>query len=193
VADHPVPHSRRFAIGDAQRGRSLSDDGSGAPQPIRRSLIGFDGSVASMGALHYAARAARHNRGCLVVVSVVRKPVEVVAAWPVAVHAHASESPEQCALVALRAAVESLPRDVSVVTFVCHGRAGPVLLREAARHLCDAIVVGAPSGEWGRLTGGVARYLRRRAAVDVIVVPRPNAGALVGAPLVALDPVEFGL
>ena len=146
-----------------------------------------------MGALHYAARAAHDNRGCLVVVSVVRKPVEVVAAWPCAVYAHPSASPEQCALAALRAAVESLPTDVSVVTIVCHGRAGPVLLREAARHLCDAIVVGAPSGEWGRLTGGVARYLRRRAAVDVIVVPRPNAGALVGAPLVALDPVEFGL
>ena len=106
------------------------------------------------------------NRGRLVVVSVVRKPIEVVAAWPFVVAAPPSASPEECALAALRAAVEGLPMDVPVVTIVCHGRVGPVLLREAARHLCDEIVVGAPSGAWSRLTGGVARYLRSRAAVD---------------------------
>lgn len=145
-----------------------------------------------MGALHYAAHAARSNRGCLVVVSVVRRPVEIVAAWPFVVAAPPSASPEQCALEAVRAAVESLPTDVSVVTIVCHGRTGPVLLREAARHLCDAIVIGAPSGVRSRLTGGLARYLRSRAAVDVVVITRPNSAALVAGPLCVPDPVQFG-
>jgi len=194
MVDHPASHSRRFAVGDVQRGGSLSHGGSaGASQPIRRPLIGFDGSVASLGALDYAVSAARHNRGCLVVVSVVRKPIEIVAAWPFVVAAPPSASPEECALEVLRAAVESLPTDMSVVTMVCHGRVGPVLLREAARHLCDAIVIGAPSGLWSRLTGGVARYLRWRAGVDVVVVLRPNAGAPLVAPLPAPDLVEFGL
>ena len=180
-------------MNDVRPGRSLPQDGSSAAQPIRRSLIGFDGSIASMGALHYAAHAARNNRGCLVVVSVVGRPIEVLAAWPFVVVAPPSASPEQCALAALRAAVESLPTDVSVVTIVCHGRVGPVLLREAARHLCDGIVIGAPSGLGSRLTGGVARYLRSRAAVDVVVVPRANPGALVAWPLSAPDPVGPGL
>ena len=193
MVDHPVTHARRFAIEDERRGRSLLHDGSGAVRPIRRSLIGFDGSVASTGALHHAAIAARQNRGCLVVVSVVRKPIEVVAAWPFVVAAPPTESPEQCALATVRAAVESLPTDVSVVTIVCDGRVGPVLLREAARHLCDVIVIGAPSGFWSRLTGGVARYLRWRAAIDVVVVPQPHRGAFVAAPLSAPDPVEVGL
>ncbi len=193
MVDHPLSHSRRFAIGAVRRSRSLSHDGSGAPAPIRRSLIGFDGSVSSIGALDYAARAARHNRGCLVVVSVVRKPIEIAAAWPFVVAAPPSASPEQYALAALRVAVETLPTDVSVLTIVCRGRVGPVLLREAAHHLCDAIVVGAPSGLWSRLTGGVARYLRWRGAVDVVVVPRSIAGALVAAPVSAPDPVESGL
>ena len=193
VVAHPAPHSRRFGIGGVRRGRSPSRDGSGAPQPFRRSLIGFDGSAAAMGALHHAARAARSNRGRLVVVSVVRKPIEVVAAWPFVVAAPPSASPEECALAALRAAVESLPMDVPVVTIVSHGRVGPVLLRKAARHLCDEIVVGAATGAWSRLTGAVARYLRSRAAVEVVVVPRENAGALVAASLSAPDSVEFGL
>ena len=178
---------------DVQREPSPSHDGSSALQPVRRALIGFDGSVASMRALHYAARAARHNRGCLVVVSVVRRPIEVVAAWPFVVAAPPSASPEQCALAAVRAAVESLPTDVSVVTIACHGRVGPVLVREAGRHLCDAIVIGAPSGVWSRLTGGVARYLRWRAPVDVVVVPQPNPDALVAWPQSTPDPVESGL
>ena len=96
-------------------------------------------------------------------------------------------------MTAVRAAVDSLPPDVSVVTIVCQGRVGPVLVREAARHLCDVIVIGAPSGVWSRLTGGLARYLRSRAAVDVVVVPRPNPGALAAGLLSGLDPAESGL
>lgn len=146
-----------------------------------------------MRALRYAARAARLNRGCLFVVSVVHRPIEFVAGWPFVVAAPPEEaSPEERALAAVRAAVESLPTDVSVVTVVCGGRVGSVLLREAARHLCDVIVIGAPSGFWSRLTGGVARYLRWRAAIDVVVVAQPHRGAVVAAPPSAPDPVEVG-
>ena len=93
----------------------------------------------------------------------------------------------------MRAAVETLPADLSVLTLVCHGRTGPVLLREAARHLCDAIVIGAPSGVRNRLTGGLSRYLRSRAPVDVVVIARPNSGASPVGPLFAPDPAQFGL
>ena len=181
---------RRFG---ARRAGGIGTDRPGTHQPIRRSLIGFDGSVASLSALHYAAGAARDNRGCLVVVSVVRRPTEIVAAWPFAVAAPPSESPEQYALAAVRAAVETLPADLSVLTIVCHGRPGPVLLREAAHHLCDAIVIGAPSGVRSRLTGGLARYLRSHAAVDVVLIARPNSGALPARPLSAPEPLQFGL
>jgi nucleotide-binding universal stress UspA family protein len=147
-----------------------------------------------MNALHYAARVARRNRGCLVVVSVVRRPIDVVGAWPFVVYAPPEEvSREQCALATVRAAVDGLPSDVSVITIVCDGRVGPALLREAARHLCDAIVIGAPRGFWSRLTGGVARYLRWRAAIEVVVVERPHRGALVAVPPSAADALEAGL
>jgi nucleotide-binding universal stress UspA family protein len=139
---------------------------------MRRLLIGFDDSPGAPGALRYGARAALRNRCCLVVVSVVVEPIEVVAAWPFVFGAPGATSPEQFALDRLRAAVEQLSTDISVVTIVCRGRVGPVLAREAARHLCDAIVIGAPSGVWSRLTGGVARYLRAHSASAVVVVPK---------------------
>jgi nucleotide-binding universal stress UspA family protein len=135
----------------------------------RRLLVGFDGSQASLGALRHAVRIARRNHGCLVLVSVVTDTGRCVVASPFGLCAALPEDPEQTALELLREAVERLPEDISVVTVVRHGRVGPLLACEAARHCCDAIVIGARRGFWSRLTGGVERRLRRHSRVKLIV------------------------
>jgi len=54
------------------------------------------------------------------------------------------------------------------------------LAREASRNGCDAVVIGAPSSRWTRLTGGVARHLERHTDIEVIVVPAQDAPAPAG-------------
>jgi nucleotide-binding universal stress UspA family protein len=157
----------------------------------RRLLVGFDGSPASLGALRRAVRTARRNHGCLIVVSVVTDSERCVVASPFGMCVAVPADPERAALQSLHEAVERVPKEVSVVTVVRHGRVGPVLVREAERHCCDAIVIGARRGVWSRLTGGVEGYLRRHGQVKLIVDrprrrPRSRSTAAppaVGAPV----------
>ena len=139
----------------------------------RRLLVGFDGSPASVNALRRAARTARRNHGCLLVVSVVTDQAGCVLVSPLGLCVAIPEDPEQTALDSLQGAVEALPEDVSVCTVVCRGRVGPVLAAQAIRHGCDAIVIGAHHGFWSWLTGGVEGYLRRHSQTRLIV-DRPS-------------------
>src|SRR5579862_995029 len=99
--------------------RGISRDGG---RPVRRLLIGFDGSEASISALRYGASWARKNQASLVLVSVVSKPTAVVVAWPVAVAVPPAGDHEQIAVDRLRAAVDGLATDIALVTMVCTGR-----------------------------------------------------------------------
>jgi nucleotide-binding universal stress UspA family protein len=135
----------------------------------RRLLVGFDGSPESWGALRHAVRTARRNHGCLVVVSVVAETDRCVVASPFGLCVALPRDPVQTACELLHRAVERLPEEVSVVTVVRRGRVGAVLTQEAARHCCDAIVIGTRRGVLSRLTGGVERYLRRHSQAKLIV------------------------
>jgi nucleotide-binding universal stress UspA family protein len=135
---------------------------------VRRPLVGFDGSQAACDALMRGAALVRQNHGCLRVALVIgRQPC---CAWPMV---GVTETPEQYTLrqlEMLRAAIGALEPDISVVSVACRGATGPALARAARDGRCDAIVIGARRGLWTRLTGGVARYLRRHAEVPLIVV-----------------------
>ncbi len=140
-------------------------EGDGAP--ARRLLVGFDGSDAARIALCHAAALAHTGHGCLTVALVHGQPP--CCAWPLVAMAETPQEQERRELEALRAAVAGLAQDISVVSVVCRGAAGPALLREARRTGAEAIVIGARRGAWSRLTGGVAHYLHKHAEMPVIV------------------------
>lgn len=100
--------------------------------------------------------------------------------WPLVAMVPPPPDREKQQLQTLREAVDELEQDTSVVWVVCEGAVGPALAREASRNGCDAIVIGAPSSRWTRLTGGVARYLERHSGIEVIVVPARDATAPAG-------------
>lgn len=147
-----------------------------AGDTIRRPLVGFDGSPSACAALARGAALVRANHGCLRVALVIgRQPC---CAWPMV---GVTETPEQyqaSQLSMLRAAIETLAPDISVVSVACRGATGPALERVAREGGCDAIVIGARRGLGSRITGGVARYLRRNAEVALIVVaPKEGVAA----------------
>lgn len=146
-----------------------------ARDAVRRPLVGFDGSPAACAALRRGAALVRASHGCLRVALVISR--QPCCAWPMA---GVTETPEQYTrrqVEMLREAVEGLEPDISVVSVACQGAIGPTLERAAQAGCCDAIVIGARRGIWTRLTGGVARRLRRHGALPLIVVA-PDGGTV---------------
>jgi nucleotide-binding universal stress UspA family protein len=138
-----------------------------------RLLVGFSGSAASTAALQEAAQRAHIDHGRLVVVSVVTEPRVVAVAWPPVPAIYTGHDPEQQALERVRTAINLLSMDVSVVTIVCRGWVGGILVREAARYHCDAIVIGTRGRLWSRLTG-VGRHVGRHSSAQLIEVQAPH-------------------
>ena len=132
----------------------------------RQLLVGFDGSP--------PARIARHDNACLTILLALDVPRLAAAS----VFTGAAQLVARVALKKLerkRRAVAELPADISVASLAVHGAAVPALAREAKRLCADATVIGSRRGICTRLTGGVARYLRRHAPAQVIVVKPPPA------------------
>jgi nucleotide-binding universal stress UspA family protein len=140
----------------------------------RQLLVGFDGSPPARIALRRAAHIARHDNACLTILLALDVP-RLAAASVLTGTALPLELLERDASDELRRAVAELPADISVASLAVHGAAGPALAREAKRLCADAIVIGSRRGICTRLTGGVARYLRRHAPAQVIVVKPPPA------------------
>jgi len=149
----------------------------------RRLLVGFDASATAWAALARAMATARQNHGCLTVVYVAAQTVPILAS-PMIPGLTSPCNLHEPAVDALRAAVAGLATDVSVASVVSDDRrVGRALVGEAERRCCDAIVIGSSGGLGARLTGGVGRYLRRHAEVEVIVVTAaPNRSSLGEAP-----------
>lgn len=160
----------------------------------RRPMVGFDGSPGAFAALRAGSLLAAGNHGLLTVVLVLPAEPWSAGSCPLAPVLPPPCDVEQAAVDQLRAAVQELCEDISVVSLLCHGRVGPTLVREAARHLCDAIVIGARRGLVSRLTGGVERYLRHHCETELVVVgasklqvalpgrPQATGGVTVRAP-----------
>jgi nucleotide-binding universal stress UspA family protein len=144
---------------------------------VRRPLVGFDGSDAAHVALRHAAALARANHGRLTVAFVQNE--QPCCVWPLVAVAETPQERQRRELDELRAVIDGLAEDISVVSVVCHGAIGPALVHAARRGDCDAIVIGAPQGALHRLTGGVARYLQGHADVRLIVVARADGTAVV--------------
>jgi nucleotide-binding universal stress UspA family protein len=134
----------------------------------RRLLVGFDGSRASRAALAEAAALARREHGTLTVVTAIWPGMLEGCAW-LAPAAGPRPDPEQLACSCLRAAIDELPADLSVTWLARRGDPASVLAREAEAHVCDAIASGR-RGFARVLTGGVARALRRRTDLPVMVL-----------------------
>jgi nucleotide-binding universal stress UspA family protein len=138
----------------------------------QRVLVGFDGSPASQAALAHAARQAQRHHGRLDVVMVLQDTWTHLAG-ATGVSAISAHELETALIEELRAAVATLPEDVSVCWLAVHGSVARTLAAQAASRACDAIVVGAPSGLWSRMTGGIARELRHRTTIPVVVIGTP--------------------
>lgn len=138
--------------------------------PYRRLLVQFDGSKASWAALRHAEAIARRNHGCLVVAQVL-DGAWCACGWPGFSIAVPASEMERMAMRELRAAVDTLSDDVSVVSVVGRGAVGRALARIAVTHQCDAIVLG-PRRRLGGLTwpGAAERQLRRHSRLPVLVV-----------------------
>jgi len=137
-------------------------------------MVGFDGSPPAFAALRAASLLAASNHGLLTVVLVLPSEPWSASPCPLAPVLPPACDLEQAAVDQMRGAVGELAGDISVVSLLCRGRVGPTLANEAARHLCDAIVIGAHCGLISRLTGGVERYLRHHAQTELLVVQTPG-------------------
>ncbi|WP_249011208.1 universal stress protein [Conexibacter sp. DBS9H8] len=135
----------------------------------RQLLVGFDGSLPARVALRRAARIAGSDHASLTVVLAIDVP-RLVGTCVLTGATLPLHEIERDANDTLRSAVAELPSDISVISHLVLGPAGPGLAQEANRICADAILIGSRCGITSRLTGGVAGYLRRHAHAPVIVV-----------------------
>lgn len=138
-------------------------------------LVAIDGSPDGRAALDHAATLAGDQHARLVVLTVVPPPRHAVAVGaPTIVTDHESVYAQE-----LRAAVDSLPRTVSVESRLVTGRPAKGILEIADECRCDLIVMGFHGH--GRLhtalMGSVAGTVSREADRPVLLVRAAQAGA----------------
>jgi nucleotide-binding universal stress UspA family protein len=136
----------------------------------RTILVALDSSGDAQAALAHAATLARDQRACLVVLSVVPEtPPLQLAGSPAAGQMPAIED----ALArALRAAVASVPQDVSVQSRLARGRPARKILEVAEECRCDLIVMGFHGhGRWhDALIGSVSGTVLRESSRPVLLM-----------------------
>lgn len=144
-------------------------------------VVAIDGSRASRAALEHAAELARVSRACLDVLVVANVPSTIY--WGGAI-AEPAEQLDHCYAELARRAVASIP-DIPVTSYVVKGSPARAIVRHAAEHCCDLIVLGSRGRmrPLGVLRGSTSFAVMRRARVPVIVV-RPSDGALHDPPVV---------
>ena len=133
-------------------------------------VVGYDGSSCSRNALAYAAGMARRlGRSLLVVhVSSTGMYCEPLTGQVIGLPEHSSDL-ERWLRTALEESADPIGLDVHVRTR--RGSPARELAAIAVEQDADALVIGAPSRSWRRVTGSVPSWLTRHARCPVIVVP----------------------
>ncbi|MGZ6694171.1 MAG: universal stress protein [Solirubrobacteraceae bacterium] len=143
---------------------------------FHRLLVAVDGSENSDLALSAAITAARRSNATVALISVSRD-VMATATWPgtPAPPAQLQEDADAYAQKVLREAAERIPQDVGVTTIFKRGKAGPVIVAEAAAGGYDAILLGARGlGRVGALLGSVSNHVLHHATIAVFVAHAPS-------------------
>ena len=144
---------------------------------FRRLLVAVDGSENADLALSAAVTAARRDRAAITVLA-VSPDVLTGASWPGAVTSPSrlQDDADAYAQRVLREAVERIPEDIGVRSLFKRGRAGPVVVAEAASGDYDAVLLGARGlGRVGALLGSVSNHVLHHATIAVFVAHAPRA------------------
>lgn len=139
---------------------------------FRRVLVAIDGSSASRLALAAAVAVARRDGAILTVMTVVRDVAADAARWSGAlmVPADSQDAADADAERLLRAAVNSLPKDISVRTVLRRGKAGPRIVEEADHGTYDAVFLGARGlGRIAAVVGSVSQFVVHHATTAVFI------------------------
>ena len=133
-------------------------------------VVGYDGSSCSRNALAYAAGVARRlGRPLLIVhVSSTGMYCEPLTGQVIGLPEHGGDLEKW-----LRAELEQTadPDGLDVHVRTRRGSPARELAAIAAEQDADALVIGAPSRSWRRISGSVPGWLARHASCPVIVVP----------------------
>ncbi len=144
---------------------------------FRRLLVAVDGSENADLALAAAVTAARRDHAEVTVLA-VSPDVLATASWPgtATSPAQLQEDADAYAQRVLREAVERIPEDIGVRSLFKRGRAGPVVVAEAAAGNYDAVILGARGlGRVGALLGSVSNHVLHHATIAVFVAHAPRA------------------
>jgi nucleotide-binding universal stress UspA family protein len=139
---------------------------------FRRVLVAIDGSSASRLALAAAVTAARRDGALLTVMTGVRDVAADAARWSAApmVPTDSQDAADDDAERVLRAAVNSLPKDIGVRTVLRRGKAGPCIVEEADHGSYDAVFLGARGlGRIAAMVGSVSQYVVHHATTAVFI------------------------
>jgi nucleotide-binding universal stress UspA family protein len=143
---------------------------------FHRLLVAVDGSENADLALSAAITAARRDHAALTLLAVA--PDVRSAPWPGAQMSQAQlqEDADAYAQRVLREAVARIPEDIGVRSVFKRGRAGPVIVAEAADGDYDAVLLGARGvGRVGMLLGSVSNHVLHHATLAVFVAHAPAA------------------
>jgi nucleotide-binding universal stress UspA family protein len=139
-------------------------------------LVAIDGSPDASAALEHAAKLARDQHACLVVMTAAPPPVlfcGIGSGATVVANLESNFAHE------LREAVRSLPSDIGVQSRVAHGPAAKCILEVAEECRCDLIVMGFHGH--GRLhhalRGSVSDTVARESRRPVLLVRADCAAA----------------
>ena len=144
---------------------------------FRRLLVAVDGSENADLALAAAVTAARRDHAAITVLA-VSPDVRATAGWPgtPAPAAQLQDDADAYAQRVLREAVERIPEDLGVRSLFKRGKAGPVVVAEAAAGDYDAVILGARGlGRVGALLGSVSNHVLHHATIAVFVAHAPRA------------------
>lgn len=124
--------------------------------PIKKVLVGADGSPAAGRALHEAVELSNALHAPLVILAVAERDSDLPLAQKNAVEAHSLARAHDCAAASLTAV----------------GPAATRLLEKAAEMNCNLIVLGSHGHGWiyDRLIGSAAAHLASRAPMPVMLV-----------------------
>lgn len=143
---------------------------------FHRLLVAVDGSEHADLALAAAITAARRDHAAITLLAVA-PDVPARASWPgtLSPPARLQEETDAYAQRVLREAVERIPEDIGVRSVFKRGKAGPVIVAEAAAGDYDALLLGARGlGRVGALLGSVSNHVLHHATIAVFVGHAPR-------------------
>ncbi len=136
-----------------------------------RVLVAYDGSPGAKRALEQAVDVARRDGAALVGLAIEAHLPRYAATVGEVDEEHEFEE-QACKALAKDAAASAQARGVAMRTLIRAGHPAQEIIRAAAEHEADLIVLGhsGHSGVWGRFLGTTAEKVSRHATCSVLIV-----------------------